>query len=209
MANTESGKELSISRVDEFADKWKFRRPTRQSMRSMKALDMILKNPMPLIKGTMLIDKNGMRVKVPNPIYDAVKNAKMAGNMVKPLHAAKILQACKDQVDILQVARAFPEFQHVLGFFMQVRDELWNELLILWNTARDYQKDDKRFAEIVQYHPLNALLFMLKDGKINSLKEAVYTLDPHKIMRNAERKYEKEFDVIKRSLQISNSFGGK
>ncbi len=208
ITNVKDGTELKPYLVRAMAKKFDYPYPRWNSIAGSNSLVKFLYNIKSLSKGIILMDTHGAKVKIPNPIYYAVKSAKAAGERIVPTHIAKILCSCRDDTDISIIRSTFPEYSKHMKLLKKVREQLWGELLTLWNATRDYRQDDKKFAEAVLHHPLNCFLFMLKDGKASSLKESVEGLDPRRLADLAEGKYEKEFarQSIK-SLQISNCGG--
>lgn len=208
ITDIKDGTELKPYLVRAVANKFDYPRPRWSSMAGGNSLVKFLYNIKSLSKGIILRDAHGTKVKIPNPIYYAVKSAKAAGERIVPTHIAKILCSCRDDTDISIIRSTFPEYSKYMKLLKKTREQLWGELLILWNATRDYRQDNKKFAEAVLHHPLNCFLFMLKDKKISSLKESVEGLDPRKLADLAEGKYEKEFArQSMKSLQVSNCGG--
>lgn len=208
IVDKETGRELPQPRSDSFCNQWDLARPKGVKVEFSKGVQDFIDNMNTFSKGAMLVDSNGMRVKINNTLYYAIRNAIQAGDVITPTHVAKIVQACKDQIDLVQTAKEYPQFQHAISFMMQVRDALWEELTILWNAAKIYKDDPKVFADMVKDHPLNAVMFLKRDGQIDSIRDAVYNMDAHKLVANSRRKDEKEFELIKRNLKIGNVLGG-
>lgn len=202
-----SGTEIEQHFVNKYANKWDYLRPNWNSLAGCNSLSKFLHNIRPLSKGVILRDTHGTKVKIPNPIYYAIKSAKNAGERISSAHIAKILCSCRDNTDISIIRSTFPEYSKHIELLETTKNLLWSELMILWNIAREYTKDPKKFAETVQHHPLNCLLFMFRDGAIFSLKESVEKLDPRKLAALARGKYEKEFDSYEKSLRITNCGG--
>lgn len=207
ITDTRDGTELRPYLVNKHANKWSYLRPDWNSMGGANSLAKFLYKIRPLSKGVMLRDTHGTRIKIPNPIYYAIKAAKDAGERISSTHIARILCSCRDDADVTIIKSSFPEYSKHLDLMDKTKAHLWKELLVLWNTARKYKDDNKEFAKAVMHHPLNCFLFMLKDKKISSLRESVEGLDPRKLARIAEGRYEKEFDSCKRSLMITNCGG--
>lgn len=201
--NTESGSEFSHALLENMANKMDLVRTNWTELVGDQSIGNRLFGMRTLAPGLMVRDLDHKRIFIPNPIYRAVKSAKDAGDRVRPSHMAKILGAVRDKADLTSIAAAYPDYEPMLSLLFMVREEIYNELMILWNTARRHEKDARKFAEIVQHHPLNYMLFMFRDGGIASLRQAVNDMKPIKLTRLAENKWEKEFDQAKRTLKFA------
>ena len=206
--NTADGRSLSQERVDKIAASWCISRPPYRVGRDVDSLQVAVRS-MPLFRaGITIIDKNDVRIDIDNPIFNALRNAKEARGRITPVHIAKIFNSCRDNVDLKQIERAFPEYKPILEITEAVTEELFGELITLWNHAKRYT-DDKSFAREVMHHPLNYLLFMFRNGKINSLRDAVMELEPNKLVEQAVRKYDKELQLAARILRVENGGGNE
>jgi hypothetical protein len=188
---------------DNAANRLDLARPHRGTVCGFNSLGARLRMMRALAPGLMLADSDGERCLISNPIYRAVRNAKAAGDRVRPTHMAKILQSFRDKADLVSVCAAYEDFMPMLDLLWSVRVELWQELTMLWNEARD--KDLREFAGMVQHHPLNFLLFMLKNREIDGLKDAVENIKPIKLIGCAKHKWEKEFVQAENILKIGGN----
>ena len=198
--NTESGAALSNGMVESLAKNLKVGHRAWNEINGNTSLTNRLLNMRALAPGLMLTDVDDFRVFIPNPIYRAVRHAKEAGQRCRPAHVATILQACRDKADVVAVSAAYESVAPMLELLWSVRDGLWADLLLLWNTA-NRTKTLKDFAEVVQHHPLNYLLFMYKNKEITNIKDAISGIKPVKLIRFAKNKWEKEFDGAARLLK--------
>jgi len=201
--NLDDGEELPQDRVDSLANHLSFFRPRSRSIHGMNSLRHILKTMQWSRAGITLIDRNGLRVDIENPILRALRNAKNAGARISPTHLVKLYQACRDEVDVLQIVRIFPEYDDLLKLTHDTIDELWGELITLWNTAKR-EKDDKGFAQMVEHHALKHLLFEYKQGRINNIKEAIIKLKPQKLLASIAVKHDKDLNLFARCLKVDN-----
>lgn len=201
--NLETGHELSPGMVDGIAANIDLPRPSWSEVNGMTSLSNRLYNNMrTLSPGFMLVDKNDQHVFIPNPIYTAVKSAKDVGRRVRPTHIASILQATRDKRDITSVSASFENFEPMLRLLFDEREELWKELVRLWNSAHA-EKSTKDFAEIIHHHPLNYLLFMYRDNRISNLRTQIAKLKPIKLISIIKNKRPKEFELASRLLKFT------
>jgi len=200
--NNEANIELTNGLVESLAQKMDVSRPNWSEINGATSLTTRLYNMRALVPGLMLRDKNDNRIQIVNPIYNAVKAAKEAGDRVRPSHIAKILQQCRDKADVAAVSATYPGFGDLLELLFNVREELYSELMILWNTAKD-ERRPAEFAKLVMHHPLNYLMFMFRDNAITSFKDALAELKPIKLTRLARNKWEKQFDQAERLIKFS------
>ena len=205
--NLENGEELPQYRVDSMANNLSFMRPHYRSINGTNSLRHILKT-MPWFRvGITLIDRNGLRVEIENPLYRVLKNAQAAGGRIEPIHVVKIFQACRDETDALQILQMFPKYHDIMKIAQETVDELWGELFTLWNSAKIIAKNKKSFAKFVDHHYLKHLLFMYREGKITSMRQGVLDLPPYKIVINMQRKHDKDLSIARRCLKIDNGGG--
>jgi len=200
--NLETGKEMSAAMVETMSERLGIIRPPRSTLNGNVSLANRLFNMRALCPGLMLRDKNDKRLFIPNPIYVAVKNAKDAGILLRPTHIAKILKACRDKADAVTIMTSYDNFRPMLDLLRNVRGELIQELIMLWAIAKK-EEDLKDFAGTVQHHPLNYILFKLRNNEATDLQHEVEHLKSHKLVNLAKEKWEKEFDAASRSLKTT------
>ena len=102
----ESGKEMTPVKVENLANKMDFAMPNRGEINGCASLTGRLNRMRALSPGLVVRDKYEHRMTILNPIYKAVRNAKIAGDRVSPVHIDKILQACRDKGDSLAIGAA-------------------------------------------------------------------------------------------------------
>lgn len=203
VVNLETGEELPQDRVDSLANSLSLMRPKKRSVHGMNSLRHIM-GSMPWTRtGITLVDRNNLRVEIANPIYQAIRNAKKAAGKVQPVHVVKIYQACRDEVDMMQIVRMFPEFKDLIKLTHVTVDELWGELLSLWNTAKR-ERDDKGFAKVVDHHAFKHILFEYRRGNVSNIKEALANLKPHKLLASMVIKHDRDLSLAARYLRIEN-----
>jgi len=202
--NLDNYYEISTNTLDNMAEKMDFTRPTCTEVHGVNSLHSRLNQMRTLSPGLMLRNGRGQRVMIPNPIYKVVKNAVDARDRVRPTHIASIMQAVRDSSDITSISAAYTKFAPMLRLLWNGREKLWEELMSLWNSAHR-EKNLKDFAERVQHNPLNYLLFMYKDGRINNLIEEIEKLKPIKIVRLIRNQQQEEYESAAKYLK---SVGG-
>lgn len=200
--NLESGHEVSSGMVESLANQMDFTRPFWKEINGSGSLGTRVNNMRTLSPGLMMRDINDYRVFIPNPIYKAVKSAKEAGDRVRPTHLVRIIQACRDLADVTAITAAYQDFGPMLELLWNVQWGLLDELIMLWNVAK-VESTLKDFAKVVQHHPLNYLLFMLRDDEDWDLKKEIRTLKPIKLTRIAEKEWEKEYGAAFRLLRFA------
>lgn len=194
--------EVSGGMVEALAKQMDFARPFWKEINGSGSLMTRVNNMRTLSPGLMLRDRHDYRVFIPNPIYKVVKSAKEAGDRVRPAHMVRIIQACRDLADVTAVAAAYQDFGPMLELLWNVQWGLLDELIMLWSAAK-IETTLKDFAKAVQHHPLNYLLFMLRDDENWDIKKEVRTLKPTKLVRIAEKEWEKEYDAAFRLLKFA------
>lgn len=200
--NIETGREFEYSMVDVLANKMNFDRPKRNEINGLSSLIRQERAMDVTTPGLMLRDKHGRRAIVVNPVYDALKNAKAAGDKVHPTHIAKILQTCRDKAKMEDIAKVYEDYKSMLLLMSRVKDSLLQELLDLWNMART-KKDMKSFTDIVRHHPLNYIMYKLKDGRITAIREEIDSINPSRLTELVRERCEKEFESASRLLKFA------
>lgn len=205
--NLEDNTELSNGVLDSLAKRMDITRPTWTEVNGNSSLVQRLLNMRTLAPGLSLRDRSDNRVFIANPIYKAVKCAKEAGDKVRPTHIAKILQVCRDKADVMAIVAAYDGFGPLLDLLWKVKEELYGELVLLWNTAH-HKKNVRDFVDIVQHHPLSHILFMYKNKTTTSIRDELDDLKPIKLTRLAENKWEKEYDSASKLLKFAGGTDG-
>lgn len=202
--NLENSKELSYNTVDTIGDEMGFTRPPSVEINGTNSFMHHLNKMRTFAPGLMLRDKMLNRVFIPNPIYLAMKKALDAGPEIRPGHVAGIVQACRDEGDIDGISMSYYYIAPMLNLLWRVKKELWTEMLDLWAIA-SRKPSMQEFAKIVQYHPLNFLLFLQRDNKIPSIKDGLDRLTPMKMYSVAKRREPREYSVAVKKLK---EYGG-
>jgi len=130
-----------------------------------------------------------------------MKNAIDAADRVKPIHIAKLLTVIRDRRDMESITSAYPDVKNMLNLFWNTRVELWQELLALWKLAKPVRDDMHAFAKTIQHHPLNYILFKVKDLSVSILDE-VENLKPTRLEKLTRERHEKRFDSAARLLKF-------
>lgn len=205
--NLEDEKELTIPNLNAISNKTGIIRPMWWAgPPGPNYVDMRLQQVRSLCPGIMIRNKYGQRFLIENELYKAVKIAKDADNKIKPVHIARIIQCCKTPADMIAVGGAYPKFSKMLELLWTFRDAIWTELMDLWNAARD-EKDTAAFATLVKDHPLNYLLFMMRDKKIITLKEGVANLSPAKLAQMAGARNKEKLEIAQQHLTGGSTNG--
>jgi len=199
--NLENGNELSYGLVKSLADGLKVETPAISAVKDIPSLSKQLNTMRTLCPGLMLRDTRDTRVMVVNPIYTCMKNAIDAADRVKPIHIAKLLTVIRDRRDMESITSAYPDVKNMLNLFWNTRVELWQELLALWKLAKPVRDDMHAFAKTIQHHPLNYILFKVKDLSVSILDE-VENLKPTRLEKLTRERHEKRFDSAARLLKF-------
>jgi hypothetical protein len=163
-----------------------------------------------LSPGLFILNEDGKRFYFRNKIYTAVKNALDAGERVTPTHMAKIIHAARHDRDVDVISMNYRRYEFMLDLMLIARDRTRKELYHLWNNMSEEVKlNNKKFAETVCKHPFNYLLFMFKDGKINSIFEEMKRLKPERLVELVRELEPSKFNayskIIKREVGDSKS----
>lgn len=201
--NLETGREFNTEMVDVLADKMGFAHLHRGEIYGLSSLSHKLRNMHTLSPGLMLRDKRNNRVIISNPIYTTVKNAQSAGERIQPIHIAKILNACRDEKDMADITASFQDYGPMLELMWVVRQNLHYELKMLWDMAKAKRRSMAEFTEIVHYHPLNYILYMLLSGAAASVTEQINALKPHKLVELTKMRERKEFEAASRLMKFA------
>lgn len=182
-----TGKELPMGVIDKIARRSNLNQPVNGG--AFKTLEP-----------GYLIRTRDDRLFIPNPIYNAVKNAIDAKERVKPIHIAKIYSVLRDIRDLDVVGLTYPHFERMLDLLEEANDSAVTELIHLWNVAHEYINEPKKFANIVKGHALNSILFQYKDQKINNVRKAVAQQKPEKLIELAASYSPKRFNTYEKLL---------
>ena len=199
--NLDNGKELNDKLVRSQARLLRVQTLQQKVVRTNSDLSKYLRAMRTLCPGLMLRNNLGNRVMIENPIYSCMKSAIGAGNRVRPIHIAKLLTMIRDRRDMEVITTAYPDTKHMLDLFWKTRVEIWQELLKLWKVAEPFRNNMQAFATTIQYHPLNYILFKVRDLNVD-IRSEVEALKPTKLERLTREKYEKEFDSAARLLKF-------
>jgi len=205
--NLDNNIEMSNGTLNTLAETIGVARPGWTEINGSSSLSQRLLNMRALAPGLMLRDKQDNRVFIPNPIHNAVRSAKEAGDRVRPTHIAKILQACRDKADVVAISAAYDVYGPMLELLRSRRFELTEEVLMLWSVAR-HSLTATDFALAVQHHPLRYLLFLRRHNKATDLVDEVENLKPIKLTRLTKNKYEKEYSAASKLLRFTGGTDG-
>jgi hypothetical protein len=89
----------------------------------------------------------------------------------------------------------------MLELLQGVRGELIEELIMLWSVAKS-EKDVVEFAETVRHHPLNYILFKLKNNVATDLQQEVCNLSVSKLVKLTRERWQKEFEAAEKQLKF-------
>jgi hypothetical protein len=201
--NTETGQEFTKNAIKNMADRLNVPTLHCALVNGSTGLSVRINMMRTFAPGLMLDDSRGHRVMIRNPIYSAIKSALDAGDRIKPIHIAKVMQFCRDRLDFNTIGQAFNDFEPMLSLLRSTRSELLEELNGLWLSTTGYRSDAQEFAARVHHHPLNYMLFMYKDKKIISFSDELSNLKTTKLIDLVKNKHPKEFDGAERLLKLA------
>lgn len=205
--NLENEKELTIPNLNSISNNTGIIRPMWWAgPPGPNYIDTRLQQVRSLAPGIMIRNKRGERFLIENELYKAVACAVAAGDKVKASHIARIIKNCRTPADMVAVGAAYNKFVGMLELLWATRETLWEELMGLWNVARK-EKDTAKFAALVKDHPLNYLLFMMRDNKIVTLKKGVYDLQPAKLALLTGSLHKEKFETAQKYLTGGSTNG--
>lgn len=205
--NLETGNELPSCMLDSISDRIGIHRPHWADVYGASSLTQRICSMRTLAPGLMLRDEYNNRVFIPNPIHSAVHYAKMTGELCRPSHVVRILQACRDKADVTSIAASYKNIGPMLELLWKVQYDLFEELIMLWSVVRHYP-NMKDFGMAVQHHPLRHILFMFKNEGSGCIKTEIDKLKPLKLTRIAENKWEKEYISATQLLKFTGGTNG-
>jgi len=159
-----TGIEFAPYIVDHVSKCLNFSRPKHEQITGKKSLSFFMLRTRIPNKGIMLNDGN-TRVKISNALYYNTKSAVEAEHNIKPIHIAKIVLSCRDKVDLMVVSNAFPEYNDFLYLFDKTIEKTWQNLVVIWNSIKEFDEDPATFSKAVPIYPLSHLLFMYRNKK--------------------------------------------
>ena len=206
--NGKTGLEFAPHKVDKISEHLGFVRPNHREITGKRSLASFVAKAKIPTEGVMLTDKD-TKVKISNSLHYSVKYAIEARENIRPIHIAKIFLACKDRVDLMVIASTFPNYNDFLYLFEKTIDKTWKDLIIIWNSVKEFSKDLKTFANAVPTYPLSHLLFMYRDKKITSLLKGVKSVSARRLVTMTKERYEMEFTTNERHLEADYSYEDK
>lgn len=204
----ETGKELDPFVVDDISEYLEFDRPKHKEIVGRRSLSAFIAcNRIP--SRGVILSNSGVRVKLLNPLYYSIKAAGEVENRIEPIHIAKIFLACKDDIDLMVISKAFPKYADFLLLFDRAVKKVRDDLMIIWMSIQHLMNDSAAFARAVPPYPLSPLLFMYKNKQIKTFKEGIKKLSPHRLINITKGKYEKEFEASNRHLKVDHTYESK
>jgi len=154
MFNKEHAFECNKQFTDEFADRNSFDRPERTTITNISEANSIVDSMTTLDKGLIISDSDKHRIKVVNPLYKIVDNAKNFRNKPSVHDLAKLVLLGYQS----HIATECNEYSVVIKLLERAVESLLVEAGIMWNVAAGTESR-KEFANMISKRPISSLLF--------------------------------------------------
>jgi len=159
--HNESGREMTISELNEVAEKMGCNTPQQFCFSSIEEIISYLNKigeSDPTFEGVVIRDCNGMRYKVKNPTYLSLHRMRGEGdNLYNPKHQIAIILA--GEFD--EILTYFPEMEDTLMLHSNMVEIAYREVEHSWILHWKLE-DQKEFALAVKDGKMSAILFRLK-----------------------------------------------
>lgn len=126
-------------------------------------------------EGYVVVDDKGNRLKIKSPKYVALHH------LISSMSQRKMIELVRHG-DTEEVLSYYPELREEHDKIKSRLDDLIEEAKQVWEANKDLL-DKKSFALQIKDHPLASVLFGLRDGKVNTVREGVQTLNLKKLER--------------------------
>jgi len=178
--------EIVSKRVDYWCEKCGFLRPKRYGgfKGSEDAIDFVKLSSKPLDEGFVAVDYYNCRIKIKNPAFLSISRAINAGNLLLPKHFAKIVL----NGDTEETVSYFSEFANILLLMDGTLEEIIEELDNIWELNRN-AKSLKEFAEVIKYHSLSHILFMIWKNKIKNFDDILQYIKPELLVTETKERH--------------------
>ncbi|RLD63284.1 MAG: hypothetical protein DRI84_09885 [Bacteroidetes bacterium] len=178
--------EIVSKHVDRWCKKYGFLRPKRYGgfEGSKNAIDFVKSVSNPLDEGFVAVDGHNCRIKIKNPAFLSISRAVNAGNSLLPRHFAKIVL----NGNVKETVSYFSEFANILLLMDGTLEEMIEELDNIWELNRN-AKSLKEFAEIVKYHSLSHILFMIWKNKIKNFDDILQHIKPELLVTETKERH--------------------
>lgn len=174
--------EMERYAVDDFATMHKFRRPKVFKITDKSSILKEMGKLGALEEGFVIVDEHFNRIKIKNKDYLAVYRAINAGNEKTGKNWADIILTG----DYAEIRSYFPEYVDALDIYQDVLMTLIVEAEHLWKENKNTE-GRKAFALKVKDHPLARILFELRDGKINNVRDGIHNINPKILIKEVEK----------------------
>jgi hypothetical protein len=158
---TDKGKEYSQSFVDNSAYVWGFVRPKEHHFKSDEEcfayLDK-LNEERSTDEGFVLIDSNGLRLKIKNKYYVLLHSLNGNGEMTS---LKKLLPVILNG-EIDEIISYFPHLTDIVSDVKMRLDSLMAELLIVWDCAKDIESQKDFANKIIPLTKMSSILFKVR-----------------------------------------------
>ena len=197
-----TGEEFDSFAVDDISADLGFARPRHKMVAGRRSLSSFISGVRIPSRG-IILNNNGLKVKLPNPLYYSVKTADKVEDRIDPIHVVKIFLACENDMDMMVISKSFPKYAGFLSLFDKTMDKFLQDLTSIWGIVQQFINEPEKFAAAVPPSPLSHLLFMYKNKQIKTLKEGIKKLSPHKLINITKNTYEKEFKTNHEQLKTN------
>jgi len=161
IVNNITGKEWQQSTTDEFNKDWCFARPKQHHFKSdvecFAYLDK-LNEERSTDEGFVLIDSNGLRLKIKNKYYVLLHSLNGNGEMTS---LKKLLPVILNG-EIDEIISYFPHLKDIVSDVKMRLDLLLSELLLVWDCAKDIESQKDFANKIIPLTKMSSILFKVR-----------------------------------------------
>jgi len=161
IVNNITGKEWQQSTTDEFNKDWCFVRPKEHHFKSdvecFAYLDK-LNEERSTDEGFVLIDSNGLRLKIKNKYYVLLHSLNGNGEMTS---LKKLLPVILNG-EIDEIISYFPHLKDIVSDVKMRLDLLLSELLLVWDCAKDIESQKDFANKIIPLTKMSSILFKVR-----------------------------------------------
>lgn len=192
-----------------YCDGWMFARPRAYGVEDAKYIGGLIEHMDIKQKGFIVIDNEGNRVKIRNPVYRALEKILNSKGEVSPEAYAKIALSGYAR----HVRGAYPEYNYMLNMFTSSIASITASATHAWEEyyGKHAHRNDycgKEFFRRISHLPkmFRTILLRMKQEKVDCIQQGVSEMRPKTLVMATKRGYGDMFDgEVERLKRIMKS----